>query len=317
MEMRMILDISISIVNFNSFNYLLGCIKAVLEHCGDLNIEILVVDNASEYFDSSRIYSICPDALLTLNGCNMGFAYAQNQNFQLSNGSYFFLLNPDVLITSGSLQEIVRVFKEHKDVGIVTPSLTLSHCRHYRTHKEQPTIQSALHELLSINPLVNHFKKQPLYDIHKPLDSYINVDCINGAAFAVRSDAYRLLHGLDEQFFMYFEEMDFCKRIRDTLGMKIALLNNVHVHHLYGRSSINTTVRQTAYYESYVKYFKKHHGIISSMVIRAFISIGEIVRILAFQVKYFPFTKGWRTYLSKMLGSSRLILWAVGFRSKL
>ena len=146
-------DISISIVNYNSFDYLLNCLRAVLEHSRDFDVEILIVDNASKYFDSSLIYDIWPDAIITYNKKNMGFAYAQNQNFKLSNGHYFLLLNPDTLITAGCLQEIIKVFDNHKNAAIVSPTLLLRNTTFYVTHKELPTIKSALRELLFINQL--------------------------------------------------------------------------------------------------------------------------------------------------------------------
>jgi GT2 family glycosyltransferase len=306
--------ISISIVNYNSSEYLIGCLKSILRYSEGLDIEILIVDNASIDFETSLIYKIFPDAIITCNEKNMGFAYAQNQNFKLSNSDYFFLLNPDTLITEGCLQEIIETFNHFDDVAIVGPNLISIEGKDMNTVKNFPTIKSAVLELLLINNILSLFKKEKVNDSSVYEGSFKEMNCVDGAAFAVRSDIYKLLNGLDERYFMYFEETDFCKRVKD-MHMKIYFLPNVYVYHLYGRSSINTDVRQTIYYESYFQYFQKHCGILLPVIIRALILLSVIIRIFGIQIKYFPFVKGWSMYFKKMQSSLKLLFWALGIQS--
>jgi len=308
--------ISISIVNYNSSKYLIDCLKSILKYSEGLDIEILVVDNASLDFETSLIYKICPDAIITCNEKNMGFAYAQNQNFELSNGDYFFLLNPDTLITENCFQKMLEILNHFDDVAIVGPNILSIDGKNLVTVTNLPTITSAFLGLLFINNILKLFNKQKTTNRAICKKNIKEVDCIDGAAFMVRSDIYKLLNGLDERFFMYFEETDFCKRVKD-IGMKIYFLSNVNIYHLYGRSSINIDIRQTVYYESYYLYFKKHHGILESIVIRLFILIGGIIHILGIQVKYFVLSKGWSIYFKKIRASLKLLLWALGIKSSL
>ncbi|MHA2055802.1 MAG: glycosyltransferase, partial [Candidatus Hodarchaeales archaeon] len=135
-------DISVSLVNYNSSQYLTECLKSIAEHLEGLFIEVLIVDNASENFESSPIYEIFPDAIITCNETNMGFAWAQNQNFKLSSGDYFFLLNPDTLITEQCLHAMLDIFHRFDDVAVVSPNLITMDGKNIVTIKNIPTIKS-------------------------------------------------------------------------------------------------------------------------------------------------------------------------------
>ena len=307
--------ITISIVNYNSTKYLIDCLKSIKKYSEGLDIEILISDNASKNFEPSAVYEIYPDSIITCNNKNMGFSYAHNQNFRLSNGIFFFVLNPDTLLTKGCLRGLLDVFDNYPDAGIVTPTLLFENNKDKNTYKELPSLRSALFELLYIDKLMTSLSnKYPISGLDKDRN-IIDIPCINGAAFMVRRDVYSKLHGLDERFFLYFEETDLCKRVNDLLDMKIYLLRKIFVYHFYGKSSITTDFRQTIYYESYYKYFKKHFSQFQASIIRLFIFLTGVFRLLGLNIKYFPFTKGWILYLKKMHASLQLIFWALGIRS--
>ena len=307
-------DISISIVNYNSSKHLIDCLKSIIKYSEGLDIEILIVDNASLDFKPSFVHKICPDAIITCNEKNMGFSYAQNQNFKLSNGDYFFLLNPDTLITENCFKKMLEIYNHFDDAAIGCANLISFEGKNLCPVRNFPTIKAAFFELLFINKILNLFKKVIVNDSSVYKGRLIEVNCIVGAALMVKSDVYKLLNGLDERFFMYFEETDFCKRVKD-IGKKIYFLPDVNICHLYGRSSIDTDVRQTVYYKSYYQYIKKHHGKFASIIVRFFILIGGIIRILGIQIKYFPLAKGWSMYLKKMRTFFKLIFWALGIRT--
>ena len=300
-----------SFVNYNSTEFLIRCLESINKHSNGLTVEILVADNASVDFDPKQIYRIFPKAIITTNEDNKGFAYAQNQNFALSKAEIFLLLNPDTIVTGGVFQSILATFKRFHAVAIVGANLLSPDGGNLASVKHFPTVRSALFELLFFDMII---PKSNLSDLIPATVDFQYVQCITGAAFAVRSHVYRSLGGLDSRFFMYFEEVDFCKRITETLHQEIVLLPHVKVIHYHGRSSIQTDARQTAYYESYYLYFKKHYGLLTSFLIRDFIILNTIARILGIQIKYFPFAKGWKKYSLKMRSTLRLLLWAVGLR---
>lgn len=307
-------DISISIVNYNSFDHLRNCLNTISNYSRNFDIEILIVDNDSKVFDPSMIYQIWPDAIITQNKNNLGFAFAQNQNFKLANGNYFLILNPDTLITKGSLHAMLDIFYCFDEAAVVAPNLITTEGKNIVTIKEMPTIKSAFFELLFINSFFSFFYKKKINGGHFDKEEFREVDCIDGAAFMVRSKIYDLLNGLDERFFMYFEEVDFCKRLKE-IGAKMYFLPSVNVYHLYGKSTIGTDVRQTIYYESYYKYFRKHYGMFAAIAIRILIFLGEIIRFFGIQIKYFPFATGLSLYCKKSVISINLMFWALGVKS--
>jgi len=304
-------DISVSVVNFNSLEYLIRCLDSLKKHSQGLNVEVLIVDNGSTAFDPKRIYQIFPQAIINVNQDNKGFAYAQNQNFILSKADCFLLLNPDLILTPGAIQGILDTFSRFGDVAIVGPNLVATDGRSLVNVRHFPTMKSALSELFLFNAI--KAKRDSAGSIPDTAD-FQYVECITGAAFAVRSHLYRSLGGLDSRFFMYFEEVDFCKRVSQIPQQKIVLLPHLKVLHYHGRSSIQTDVRQTVYYESYYHYFKKHHGFFISFAIRGLIIFNTIARILGIQIKYFPLTKKWKEYFRKTLSAFRLVFWALGLR---
>jgi GT2 family glycosyltransferase len=305
-------NITVSIVHYNTFEYLIQCLKSIKRHSSSLTTEVLLVDNASNDFTPSLLYDIDPNLVITRNRQNMGFAYAHNQNFRLSKGDFFFVLNPDTSLTEGCLEGLLDVFSKYPDAGIVTPTLLFQNNKNATTHKDLPSVKAALLELLYINRLRNIMGKghpSPILDNDKNI---VDIPCINGAAFMVRRDVYAILHGLDERFFLYFEETDFCKRLNDLLRLRVYLIRDVFIYHYYGRSSITTDVRQTVYYESYYHYFKKHFSAFETGVIRLSILLGGILRFISLNIMYFPIAKGWTVYFAKILSSLRLIFWALG-----
>jgi N-acetylglucosaminyl-diphospho-decaprenol L-rhamnosyltransferase len=304
-------EISVSLVNYNSTDFLIQCLDSVKKQLNGLIVEILIVDNASVDFDPNRIYQIFPSAIITVNQKNKGFAYAQNQNFILSNADYFLLLNPDLTLTPGAIQGILDTFYRFSDVAIVGPNLIGTDGRSLVNVKRFPSMKSAFSELLLFNAIGT--ERDAARSI--PDAAGLNhVECITGAAFAVRSHIYRSLGGLDPGFFMYFEEVDFCRRVSRLPQQKIALLTHLKVLHYHGRSSIQTDVRQTVYYESYYRYFKKHYGFLISFFIRILILYNTVARLAGIQIKYFPLAIGWREYRRKTASTFRLLFWALGLR---
>lgn len=304
-------EIAVSIVNYNSTSHLLDCLRSIKDHSGHKHIQILITDNASRDLEPERIYQIFPDAFITINRENKGFAFAQNQNFALSKANYFFLLNPDTVITENLFQPILDTFESMPHVAIVSPNIVSPNGESLLTILNLPTLGSALWNLTYFDSLFASSTSPPFFG---DLSQHKYVDCITGAAFAVRSEIYRALGGLDEAFFMYFEEVDFCKRMKATFHHEIVVLPQIKLFHLFGRSSAQTEVRHTVYYESYYLYFRKHQGAFASLAVRLFIIFNTIARVIGLQIKYFPLTRSWKQYSRKTLAAFRLLFWALGLR---
>ncbi len=231
-------DVSVSVVTFNTAARLLQCLESVQETARDLRYEIFVVDNASGDDTDIQIYRNFPNVRLILNERNVGFARANNQAILLSRGRYVFVTNPDIVVRPNALQRMVEYLDSHPDVGVAAcrleypdGSLQLS-CRSF------PTLASFLIRGL---PLPERWKSESRvmrrymlsdWDHSTPRD----VDWCLGSCLLVRRETIEAVGGMDSRFFLYYEDIDWCYRIRRA-GWKISYLPDVSMIHFYRRAS--------------------------------------------------------------------------------
>jgi GT2 family glycosyltransferase len=183
---------------------------------------------------------------LILNNKNTGFGPANNQGAKLAKGEYLFLLNSDTIIKNNILLELEKFLSENKDVGIVAPKLFLE------DGSEQPFAFGDYPRLLSL--IFEKFTKAPKY-----LDNPFEVEWVSGAALVIRKEIFDKVGGFDENFFMYFEDIDLCKRVREA-GYKVMVNPLVNLTHLCGKSPARFIKRKSYYYESQDYFYKKHYG---------------------------------------------------------
>lgn len=231
-------DLSVSVVTFNTAARLLQCLESVQETAGDLRYEVFVVDNASSDDTDIQIYRNFPNVRLILNERNVGFARANNQAILLSRGRYVFVTNPDIVVRPHALQRMVEYLDAHPDVGVAAcrleypdGSLQLS-CRSF------PTLASFLIRGL---PLPERWKSESRVMRQYMLSDWDHstareVDWCLGSCLLVRRETIESVGGMDSRFFLYYEDIDWCYRIRRA-GWKIAYLPDVSMIHFYRRAS--------------------------------------------------------------------------------
>jgi len=183
---------------------------------------------------------------------NDGFAKACNAGAQLARGDILFFLNPDTLLSDSNLAELLAVFND-SSVGIAGPKLILP------TGASQPW--SAGNEINFWSLLKNNLKIIP-NNSSCPTDTVSEVDWVSGAALAISKKVFNLLGDFDENFFMYFEDVDLCKKVKNQ-ALSILALPSVQVIHLGGQSFLDSSLQKKYYYESQDYYFKKNLGRIS------------------------------------------------------
>jgi GT2 family glycosyltransferase len=205
------IDVSISVVTYNTGARLLQCIESVQETAGDLRYEVFVVDNSSSDDTDIQIYRNFPNVRLILNERNVGFARANNQAILLSRGRYVFVTNPDIVVRPHALQRMVDYLDEHSDVGVVAcrleypdGSLQLS-CRSF------PTLASFLIRGL---PLPERLKSESRVMRQYLLSDWDHastreVDWCLGSCLLVRRETIEAVGGMDSRFFLYYEDIDW------------------------------------------------------------------------------------------------------------
>jgi len=263
-------DVSIVIVSFNTRDVLRDCLHSAYRELGSLRVQIIVVDNASTDGSCSMVEHEFPGVLLIRSKVNLGFGPANNLGFQSAGGRYIVLLNSDAFLSEGSLQRSVA----HMDA---TPRAGLGGGRLIgRDGSWQPSARmfpTVFGDLLILSGLAARFPRSRFFGRAdrtwaSPMEAAV-VDWVPGAYSIIRAEALRSVGSFDPRFFLYYEEVDLCKRIKNE-GYSIWYWPDIAIVHIGGESSrqvralqLSQTGAQLTLWRmrSMLLYYRKHHGL--------------------------------------------------------
>ncbi|MFX1412156.1 MAG: glycosyltransferase family 2 protein, partial [Promethearchaeota archaeon] len=217
-EHSMSVDISVLIVSYNTWHLLDKCLTSILAETRCTH-EIIVVDNASTDGSASMVRRRYPDVMVIENERNVGFAVANNQASQLAQGRYLFCLNPDTIILSGAIDQLVEFMDLHPTVGVCGPRNVNAKMEISRSCYPFPTVRGSFLGNMChtpLRPLVKGYHRHRSKRALPSGDQIQDVDAVRGCSLLIRTDLYRRLGGMDEGFFLYFEEMDLCYRVKQA-----------------------------------------------------------------------------------------------------
>lgn len=274
-------DLSVAIVNWNTADLLELALDSLLKNAEGLCLQVLVADNASSDDSAERVRRRFPHVTLVETGANLGFARAHNLLLQRVDAPFHVLLNSDVTVPPGLLRGLLHTFAAQPKTGIIGPQMrdeqgTIQFsCRRFPTLLRQACQASGLawlfpHSSLLNGTLMSHFdhrRSQP-------------VDQVIGACFALRTELLQAIGRLDDSFFMYYEEVDFCRRAAQA-GYATWFDADHHAIHLGGASANRVkelTVRRMM--RSMRHYFHKHHGAWTWLPLLLFLSLEVVTRSL-------------------------------------
>jgi GT2 family glycosyltransferase len=256
-------DLSVLIVTYNSRAFIGDCIAAVRETVHEHTHEIIVVDNASSDETAAYLRHAYPEISVIQMGRNAGFSAANNRAFSCSSGRTLLLLNGDAIVQAGALDDIVRFLDSHSAAGVVAPRLEHPDGSDQGTARSFPTPAAAVFGRRSPVTRVfphNRFSRRYLTGLGRSGSEPFQIDWVSGACLLVRRDLFASLGGLDESFFMYWEDADFCRRVK-TGGFEVWCVPSASVRHAEGSSSSNRwPARQVRHFHtSAYRYYAKHH----------------------------------------------------------
>ena len=263
-------DVSILIVSWRVRELLLACLAALPAAVGDdLSYEVIVVDNASNDGTVEAVRRAFPEVQIIANAENRGFTGGNNQALAAAHGRYLFLLNPDTKPLPGSIARLVRYLEAHPQTGMAGPRLWYGDGSPQSSRRRFPSLATLFTESTIIQrylPNLPLFARYTLAD--SPDDAPQEVDWLVGAALMVRREVYEQIGGLDEGFFMYSEELDWCKRAKDA-GWRIAYEPAAEIIHYEGKSSEQAVARRDiAFFSSRVRYARKYYGQVWAELLR-------------------------------------------------
>jgi N-acetylglucosaminyl-diphospho-decaprenol L-rhamnosyltransferase len=263
-------DVSIVIVNWNVRDLLRRCLHSITQYPVS-SIEVIVVDNASTDGSVDVVRAEFPAVRLVVNSENRGFPGAINQGMSLAQGRYVLLLNPDTELVGDALGTMVAFADEHLDVGVVGPQLLNPDGSVQSSRRRFPTLATAFFESTWLQPYVPRRLLERYYVGDQPDDRVQDVDWLTGAALMARREAIERVEPMDERFFMYSEELDWCRRFREA-GWRVVYLPTAQILHHEGKSSEQVLpARHIHFQTSKVRYFRKYHGHVAAEALRLFL----------------------------------------------
>lgn len=274
--------ISVIIVSYNTRAMTLDCLRALYDDLRASGLEdkaeVLVVDNASRDNSVEAIREAFPRVKLIENRENTGFGAANNQAMRQAQGDFFLLLNSDAFPLPGAIHALHEYSCGHPEAAVVGPRLQNADGSLQRSCFRFPSPSRAWLENLWISSLLSRVPALDDYGAWTH-DDEREVDFLVGACMMVRREAYAQVGGFDEDFFMYSEETDWQRRMKDA-GWKIVFVPNACVTHLGGASGANEKARvNNHFFQSLDRYERKHHGLRGLVSLRLAMVVGCFLRL--------------------------------------
>jgi len=310
-------DLTIALVNHNMRKLLRECLNSVYQSSTGVRFEAVVVDNHSTDGSIKMLKTEFPQVKLIENKKNLGFARANNQAVRQSRRKYLLFLNPDTLFQSDSLHKMIAFMEDHCEAGalgckILNPDGTIQ-----PSNDNFPNLFTELFRVIQLKRLVPRARMRAKVGqrwgkmLGSTMEGYLRlywdtkrireVDWITGAFFLVRRKAVEEIGLLDERFFMYYEDVDWCYRLRQR-GWKIFYFPLFEIIH-YGESSSkfnpHTFIER---HKSMQYFFNKHKGKKVAFTLRLIISSGLALRWVGLLVMY-PFVRDTREELKKRISA--------------
>lgn len=256
------MDISITIVSYNTKNVLEGCIKSLISSLSSgIEYEIFVVDNGSTDGSSKFVKENFPQIHLISNEENVGYTKAMNMGLKKANGDFLVQLNPDTLIQPDTFTKLIYFMRENQDVGICTPKVLnkdgslQKQCRRSFAHPwDVITYFLGLDRIFPKSKLFGRYLFTFLDE-----EEVADVDAVSGSCMIIRKDVIDDIGFLDEQFFAYQEDADFCFRAKNE-GWRVMYYPKASIIHYGGEGGSKNRPYYSSYiwHNSYYLYYRKN-----------------------------------------------------------
>jgi GT2 family glycosyltransferase len=268
----MAIDLSVIIVNYNGLKYLKNCFESLYENLSGLHFEIIVIDNNSNDQSCAFIRGNYPNIVLIESKINHGFGKGNNEAVKQAKGEYLLLINNDTIVLD-PLLPVLNHLKSDKDIGVIGINMLNAKKGYIAAAGNFPNVG-------------NMFLLKKLLQINKEFTSGIfsktqyEVDWLGGSFLMLSKALYDEVNGFDETYFMYVEDVDFCKKIADK-GYKRVFLPTYNYIHFVGFTKANNPML----IKGYTIYLSKHFSGLKKRIILLALSMNKLVKTIKRIVK--------------------------------
>jgi GT2 family glycosyltransferase len=259
------MDLSIVILNYHSKNLIQQLVKGITALHIPLQHEIIVVDNNSKDGIEAVLAEQHPSVIFVQSSENRGYAAGNNLGIAKAQGKYILILNPDIVVVNDAIQKLYAFMEAHPEVGIAGPKLTYPNHELQESCSRWPSILMPLYRRTWLKN-TSRGKKWLQHYFYRDWDHNENreVDWLNGASLIIRKEALIKVGLLDERFFLYLEDTDWCRRFWES-GYKVYYVADATMFHYHKRSSAESGLLQSlfrrssrAHIVSFIKYLWKY-----------------------------------------------------------
>lgn len=271
--------VSVIVLSYNTSDLTLTCLRQFAADAAAAGWQVIVVDNGSQDGTAAAVAQALPQIEVVRSEYNRGFAGGNNLGLARAQGEAIILMNSDVLAPFSVLAMLPTFLQQHPEVGALSPQLlTQEGAPQAFAFGSDPTLSYLL-----TRGLRRLLGRRPLHDWSVAVP--IEVDWISGACMCVRRAAIEQVGALDEQFFLYFEDNDWCLRMR-TGGWKVMYVPTLAVVHLGGRSEPARRIADGYYRNSLHHFYQKHYAPLANLLLTAALWVYDTLlrlRLLVFR----------------------------------
>lgn len=277
------MDISVIIVNWNTKKLLNNCLASIYKFTEGIKLEVIVVDNGSEDSSVQMVEKKFPKTKLILNKDNLGFTKANNQGIKIAKGEYILLLNSDTYLVENSLKKLIDHAKSLKNLGALGPQLLNEDRSNQQSVGFFPHLPQVFWWMSFVDDLPLGTMLKPYHIDHDAFYQIDHeVDWVTGAAILVPRRVVEEIGGLDEEIFMYGEEVDWCWRLK-CADFKVFYSPATKIVHIgrgsSGKISQNAIVGE---FKGLIYFYKKHKGFLALQILHILLKIGALARLVIF-----------------------------------
>lgn len=257
------MDVSIIIINFNSSDFTIDCINSIYKYTQDITFEIIIIDNASQKADLHTLKTALSQTNVTLieSKKNLGFGGGNDLGYQFAKGAYLAFINNDVLLNENSLLKLKNHIETDTSIGVLGCH-QVDEKGNFFKYSYRQFIDLNYHLFGQKKPHKYYSKKHGEEGMKKPF----TVDQVSGALMFFNTEKYAEIGGFDTNIFLFYEEMDICKRLKSK-GYKTVFFPNTTFTHFMGKSSTNTKIKRE-YTVSYLYIIQKNYSYLYFSLLR-------------------------------------------------
>jgi GT2 family glycosyltransferase len=302
------IDVSIIIVNWNTKDLLLNCIESLYRETKNVTMEIIVVDNGSSDGSTEAVETSYPQVTVIGNNENLGFARANNVGISNSKGRYVCLVNSDIKALDAVVDQLCAYMDQHSEIGAIGPKTVNDDMSIRVNTRKFPTLWNTFCETFF---LVDLFPKNKLFrgrtmTWFSHMDTR-NVDVLSGCFLMVRREVVDKVGVLDDRFFIYGEDTDWCKRMNLNNWDVVFFADTKAIHYAGASSSVAPIRFLIELTKADLQYWKKHHNIIKYSLYQILMLIHFLIRAIGWLLKYIIKSSGrevsrakYKSYIARM-----------------